>query len=190
MDANLQSALFYTMSTIAQTLAGAMGLLGAIVLFALQETARSTERAAKKLAQVPHESMSALYLNHLLTRRSFHDLARHYGDALQPGGSSSTSSEALVHYSTLMWELEHDEALRKSFWTALLASGVVIACALICCATAPQLSANVTVGHVVLGAGTLGAVSCMVLYGVLLRVMLRTTPQEAIPAAAPPGSRG
>ena len=95
-----------------------------------------------------------------------------------------------MHYSTLMWELEHDEALRKSFWTALLASGVVIACALICCATAPQLSANATVGHVVLGAGTLGAVSCMVLYGFLLRVMLRTTPQEAIPAAAPPGSRG
>ena len=50
------------MSTIAQTLSGAMGLLGAIVLFALQETSRSVERAAHALADVPHEGESALYL--------------------------------------------------------------------------------------------------------------------------------
>ena len=40
------------MSTIAQTLSGAMGLLGAIVLFALQATSRSIERAAKRLGSI------------------------------------------------------------------------------------------------------------------------------------------
>ena len=35
MNVDLESTLFYTMSTIAQTLSGSMGLLGAIVLFAL-----------------------------------------------------------------------------------------------------------------------------------------------------------
>ena len=187
-DSNLQSALFYTMSTIAQTLSAAMGLLGAIVLFALQETARSTERAAKKLTEVPHETMSPLYINHLYARRSFRDLAKHYGDLLQPGASSATSSEGLVHFSTLMWELDHDQALRKSFWTALLASGIVISFALICCALAPQLAADQTIGRAVLGGATLGTVGCMVLYGFLLRVMFRSTPQEPIAPAVSSGS--
>ncbi|MFI5310452.1 MAG: hypothetical protein ACHQQ3_04425 [Gemmatimonadales bacterium] len=183
MNPNLQSALFYTMSTIAQTLSGAMGLLGAIVLFALQETSRSIERAARKLTEIPHQSMSQLYLRHLLTRRSFHELARHYGDELQPGGSTQTSAEALVHFSTLTWELDHDHALRRSFWRALLASGIVIAASLIGCGLAPQLATSTLVGQVVLAGAIVGAVACLILYGFLLRVMLRSTPQEPIPPA-------
>jgi len=189
MDPNLQAALLYTMSAVAQTLAAAMGLLGAIVLFALQETARSAERAARKLAEVPHDTMSPLYLNHLLNRRSFRELAKHYGAMLEPGASSQTSTEALVHYSTLTWELDHDHALRRAFWRSLLASGAVIAFALIACGLAPQLAANVVVGRAVLATGVLTAVGCLVLYGYLLRVMLRSTPQEPIPAAPPPGGR-
>jgi len=190
VNPSLQSALFYTMSTIAQTLAGAMGLLGAIVLFALQETARSVERAARKLAQVPHPSMSPLYLHHLLTRRSFHELARHYGKELQSGSSTGTSTDALVHFSTLTWELDHDHALRRAFWTALLASGTVIALALLGCALAPQLSARLRVGQLVLGIAVAGSVGCLVLYGFLLRVMLRSTPPEPIPPARQSGPHG
>ena len=39
VDSHLESTLYYTMSTVAQTLAGAIGLLGAIVLFTLLTTA-------------------------------------------------------------------------------------------------------------------------------------------------------
>jgi hypothetical protein len=46
VDSHLESTLYYTMSTVAQTLAGAIGLLGAIVLFTLQATGRSVERAS------------------------------------------------------------------------------------------------------------------------------------------------
>lgn len=178
VDTNLESALFYTMSTIAQTLAAAMGLLGAIVLFALQETTRSIERAARQLVTVPHEGVSALYINHLLTRRGFHELARVYRSMFQPGSGAATSSDALVHYSTLTWELDHDRALRRAFWTALVASGIVITAALISCGLAPELSARVRAGRAVLGAGMVGAVSCLVLYGFLLRVMLRNAADE------------
>lgn len=178
VDANLESALFYTMSTIAQTLAAAMGLLGAIVLFALQETTRSVDRAARQLVAVPHEGVSALYINHLLTRRGFHELARVYGTMFQPGTGAATSSDALVHYSTLTWELDHDRALRRAFWTALVTSGVVITAALICCGLAPELSVSVRVGHIALGTVMAGAVSCLVLYGFLLRVMLRSSAEE------------
>jgi hypothetical protein len=148
----------------------------------MQATARSIERAATKLAEVPHQSMSPLYLSHLLNRRSFHELARHYGEALS-GASSETSSAALEHFSTLSWELDHDSALRSSFWTALRASGVVITYSLICTALAPQLAASSRYGQIALAVGVAGAVGCLVLYGVLLRVMLRSSPQEPIPPA-------
>ncbi len=183
MNSDLQSALFYLMSTVAQTLSGAMGLLGAIVLFALQESTRSIERAATKLIEIPHPEISSLYLRHLLTRRSFHEIARRYGELLQPGGSSETSTEGLVHYATLTWELDHDNALRRAFWIALVASGLVVAFSLICCALTPELSVKPGVGQTILGVDAVGAVSCLIMYGVLLRVMLRSTPHEPIPAA-------
>jgi hypothetical protein len=183
LNLNLQSALFYSLSTVAQTLAGAMGLLGAIVLFALQESTRSIERAATQLTEIPHDAVSPLYLRHILARRSFHEIARLYGELLRPGASSETSTDVLVHYATLTWELDHDNSLRRAFWIALVASGIVIALSLIGCPFTPELSANPRLGRAFLGADVLGAVSCLVMYGVLLRVMLRSTPHEPIPPA-------
>lgn len=180
---DLESALFYSMSTVAQTLSAAMGLLGAIVLFALQESTRSIERAAKRLIEVPHPGVSSLYLRHLLTRRSFHEVARRYGELLQTGGSTETSTEGLVYYATLSWELDHDNALRRAFWIALVLSGIVVAFSLICCALAPQLAARMRLGRTILLADEVGAVSCLLMYGFLLRVMLRSTPHEPIPTA-------
>ena len=180
---DLESTLFYALSTVAQTLSGAMGLLGAIVLFALQESTRSIERAATNLADVPHSAVSPLYLRHLLMRRSFHEIARRYGELLQSSDSRETSTEGLVHYATLTWELDHDNALRRAFWLALVASGIVISTSLICCAITPQLAARPTVGRSVVDGTVVGAVGCLIMYGFLLRVMLRSTPHEPIPAA-------
>ena len=180
---DLESTLFYALSTVAQTLSGAMGLLGAIVLFALQEGTRSIERAATNLTEVPHATISPLYLRHLLARRSFHEIARRYGELLQSNDSRETSTEGLVHYATLTWELDHDNALRRAFWLALVASGIVIASSLICCAITPQLASRPAIGRSVVDGTVLGAVSCLVMYGFLLRVMLRSTPHEPIPTA-------
>jgi hypothetical protein len=182
LNTHLESALFYTMSTIAQTLSGGMGLLGAIVLFALQETTRSVERAARQLTELQHASMSPLYIKHLLTRRSFRELARLYGRLLEPGASGETSADLLVHHSTLSWELEHDHALRRSFWKALLASGLVIGFSLACVAFAPELAEDPGLGRVALATGLVGSLGCLALYGVLLRVMFRATPEESTPA--------
>ena len=180
---DLESTLFYALSTVAQTLSGAMGLLGAIVLFALQESTRSIERAATNLTEVPHATVNSLYLRHLLMRRSFHEIARRYGELLQSSDSRETSTEGLVHYATLTWELDHDNALRRAFWLALVASGIVISTSLVCCAITPQLAARPVVGRSMLDGTVVGAVSCLVMYGFLLRVMLRSTPHEPIPTA-------
>jgi hypothetical protein len=182
VDSTLRDTLYYTTSTIAQTLSGAMGLLGAIVLFALQGNARSIERAAKRLIQVPHESSSKVYLRHLFTRRSFHEIARRYSEHLEVTRHTETNLYLLEHYTTLSWMLEHDSMLRRSFSRALIASGAVISISLVTCALAPQMAARPPVGRALLVAVTVGAVGCLALYGLLLRVMLSAAPEESTQA--------
>jgi hypothetical protein len=185
MNTDLANSLWFTGSTIAQTLSGSMGLLGAIMLFALQEAARSIHRAAQQLSEIPHASMNAHYLRHLLTRRSFHELARLYGEELQPGGSGETSVELLAVHSTLTWELEHDRLLRRAFWKALMASGVVVAFAIASCGLSPQLAYNASIGQMVIFLMIAGAVGCLILYGFLLRVIFRGSTEEVKPGARP-----
>ena len=176
MNATLQSTLFYTLSTVAQTLAGAMGLLGAIVLFSLQTTARSIENSAKELSAIPHRDLNALYIRHLLTRRNYHEIARRYGDLLDK--SIEMSQDLLVHHSTLVWELQQEEAIRRSFWTSLLGSGVVIGWSILGLALVPELTQNLVTANLFLASAVVGALGCLALFGVLLRVMVRSATIE------------
>lgn len=176
MNPTIQSTLFYTLSTVAQTLAGAMGLLGAIVLFSLQSSARSIENAARQLTQIPHADLNKLYIHHLFTRRSYHEIAKRYGDLLE--GSIETSQDLLVYHSSLAWELQQEEAIRRSFWTSLLGSGLVIAWALVGLALAPELTHSVLTADLFLGSTVVGALVCLILFGVLLRVMVRSATVE------------
>jgi hypothetical protein len=178
IDTNLENSLWFTGSTIAQTLSGSAGLLGAIMLFALQETSKSIARAAVQLAAHPHPTMNAAYMHHLLSRRGFHELARLYGDSLKGVTEAGTSLDLLAHHATLTWELDHDAKIRASFWTALKASGVMIAFSITVCGLAPGLSTMKSVGSIALLLIITGAISCLVLYGILLRALFRT-PQEA-----------
>ncbi len=181
INPNLESALWYTGSTIAQTLSGSMGLLGAIMLFALQETSKSIARAAVQLSTHPHPTMNPSYMHHLLSRRGFRELAKLYADSLKGATEGGTSVELLAHYSTLTWELDYDAKLRRSFWTALEASGVMIAFSITVCGLAPVLAKRDWVGQAALVIGVVGAISCLVLYGILLRVLFRTTTEIRMP---------
>lgn len=177
MNTHLESTLYYTLSTVAQTLAGAIGLLGAIVLFSLQATAKSIERAARDLTQIPHETLSALYIRHLFSRRSYTELAQRYAELLTPRFEVST--DVLVSHSTLTWELQHEQAIRRSFWRALVASGLVIALSISLIALAPQLAEREILGKIALAAVVGGAMVCLVLYALLLRIVLNASPDES-----------
>lgn len=177
MSTHLESTLYYTLSTVAQTLAGAIGLLGAIVLFSLQATAKSIERAARDLTQIPHETLSALYIRHLFSRRSYTELAQRYAELLTPRFEVST--DVLVSHSTLTWELQHEQAIRRSFWRALVASGLVIALSISLIALAPQLAEREVLGNIALAAVVGGAMVCLVLYALLLRIVLNASPDES-----------
>jgi hypothetical protein len=178
MDSTLQSTLFYTFSTVAQTLAGAMGLLAAIVLFALQSTTKSIERAAKQLIRSPHGPANTALHRHLFTRKSYHELARTFGQHFEGGTKPEINLHLMEQYSTLTWFLDHDRLLRRSFMRALISSGVVTSAALAAIGFVPELMDRPRIAETLLWVIILGAVGCLLLYGILMRVMLATAPDE------------
>jgi len=175
IDHDLEGSLWYTGSTIAQTLSGSAGLLGAIMLFALQETSRSIARAAGQLAEHTHPTINQAYIRHVVTRRGFHELARLYGEQLTAASQGGeTSVDLLTHHATLTWELEHDSKIRRAFWTALQASGAVIIFSIFVCGLSPQLAARGAWGQAALVTDVVGAIACLILYGILLRVLFKS----------------
>lgn len=158
-----------------------MALLGAIVLFSLQSSARSIESAAQQLTQIQHADLNALYIRHLFTRRSYHEIARRYGDLLE--GSTEMSRDLLIYHSALVWELQQEEAIRRFFWRSLLGSGLVIAWSILGLGLVPELTRNAVMAELFLAIAVLGALGCLVLFGVLLRVMVRSATVEGVGTA-------
>ena len=89
------------------------------------------------------------------------------------------STDVLVSHSTLTWELQHEQAIRRSFWRALVASGLVIALSISLIALAPQLAEREVLGKIALAAVVGGAMVCLVLYALLLRIVLNASPDES-----------
>ena len=147
------------------------------MLFALSETSKSIARAAVQLATQPHPTMNPAFIQHLLSRRGFHELAKLYGAAFNGATERGTSLEMLAQHSTLEWELDHDAKIRGAFWTALKASGVMIAYSIAMCGLGPQLAAQERVGQAALLISVLGAIGCLVLYGILLGALFRPPAQ-------------
>ena len=76
--------------------------------------------------------------------------------------------------------MQQEEAIRRSFWQALLGSGIVIAWSIVGLALAPELTTKAVVADIFLGSSVLGALGCLLLFGVLLRVMVRSTTMEDV----------
>ncbi len=173
----VESSLYYSLfGTVAQTLFGAMGLLAAIVLFYLQNSSHSIEVAAEKLTELEHPDVSALYIRHLFMSRNYCEIAMHYGSLLE--GHHETSRDLLVYHSTLAWELQQEEDIRRSFWRLMVGSGLVTSWSILGLALVPLLMEHLTWGILYLISSVLGAFVSFFLFAVMLRVMVRKATRE------------
>jgi hypothetical protein len=173
----IESSLFYSLfGTVAQTLFGAMGLLAAIVLFYLQNSSQSISHAAEKLSELDHPDVSQLYIRHLFTSHNFHEIARLYGALLE--GQHETSRDLLVYHSTLAWELQQEEHIRRSFWRLMVGSGLVTSWSILGLAIVPLLMKNLLIGILFLISSVVGAFVSFFLFAVMLRVMVRKATRE------------
>ena len=169
---SLDSALFYALSTIAQTLAAAIALLGTFVLFRMQALTQSLEALAKELDARSHQFQASDPPSiHLMVTSGLHrELVQNLRD-LHVEELYSRSLRSL-HADTLKARIELLELFRR----ALIAVVVVIAMSITGLALTPVILPNRGVASLVIGATTVGCLMGLYLCARLVYVAVRVRP--------------
>ena len=161
----MENTLYYTFSTIAQSLAGAVAFLGAFVLFRLQSIAQQLRASADLLSQT--------WLG---------------DDELQRSGAVGDFAAFVDRAESLVkqpipsgWKPKHQAALTgmRASWTkrgkilarlkgALLFTGLVMALAVVALASVTALASRVWVSVLVLAAGVVAFIASLLVIGGLV----------------------
>jgi hypothetical protein len=170
MDVNV---IFYTFSTIAQTLAGAIALLGAFVLYRLQLLNGDIESDSN--AVMYGYMMEGVNQAHRAEIGALHDEAR-YREVLDfamknllPEGLPQATTEKV----RLSRNLNQKVSLLRIFWISLWLTVGLIAISVIFLTTAPLIAYSNTRSIVVLAGGLIWFCACLCSYGALIRKTLQ-----------------
>lgn len=162
----MENVLFYTFSTIAQTLAAAIALLGALVLYRLQRISEALESGMFQVIQ-PYPLNAAAQLS--LAEEQYAEVLV-YLNTIQP---DNPGLAATVHYLGRKRRVETLISLRSELrqWLkiSLALTVVVIAAAVIGLATVPWIARTATAPTVTLVVGVGAFVGCLVVYAFLAR---------------------
>lgn len=167
----MENALLYEFSTIAQALAGAIGLLGAVVLYKLQRLDASIE-ADSLVAMRPLDS------NYLwLTTYDFHlsefekeldkYMLEHRGEGL-PYNREEFRSVIRLRGNTRQRRL-----IKRRFWWAMGVTAVGILGSLVALRYDAELRVDQVAARYALNAGLIVSALCLMSYFHLLKVTLR-----------------
>lgn len=161
----MENALFYTFSTIAQTLATAFALLGAFVLFRIQQIAATLENTSRVVMQpyLPNEEARRLQ-----TEGRFKELeAMLKGQVPQRRDLTDTHSFKAA-YNAMTNHIKVELQLRLLFVTALILTVIVIAGAVLVLAATPYIAISRVISNVVFVVGIVAFLSCLTLYAILI----------------------
>jgi hypothetical protein len=156
----VENALFYTFSTISQTLAGAIALLGAFVLYRLQTLNAGLQQNA---------AIARTHIRGNPNQMMDYELQGRYDEVLQVclQANQETPVEFTAARSQLAELLARRTSLYRSFrWSLLLTVSLVwVSVALL--AFTPRI-ASTGYAEVVLALGTIWFLSCLGAYSALL----------------------
>ncbi len=159
----LSNAVYYTFSTVAQTLAGAIALLAAFVLYRLQSVnqvlVRDGERVAVPLAQLEPKA------NEMVELGKFQDLLDAANNADYPPGHG----QAKIERARLAASLHTHTVLVEEFRFALYLTAATIVYAVAALVFAPIILRSSIVSGAVLAVGLLAFIWCIIRYVVVLR---------------------
>jgi hypothetical protein len=158
----MDNALFYTLSTIAQALSAAFALLGAFVLFRLQQLSAACANAGAIVIRPYLPNQEA---RRLLAIGSFAKLAQYLisQQVQRPGAIGPHTLEAAR--DAFGKSIAQREQLLSQLLHAMLATGAVIALAVTGLAVTPQIGASAQGAYAVLTAAVIALVGCLVMYG-------------------------
>lgn len=160
----MENTLFYTFSTIAQTLAAAIALLGALVLYRLQRISEALQLGMFQVIQ-PYPLNAAAQLS--LEEEQYADVLA-YLNTIQPdnpGLAATVPYQGRKKRVETLVSLQSD--LRQWLKISLLLTVVVIAAAVAGLATVPWIVRTATGPTVTLVFGVGAFVGCLVVYAFL-----------------------
>ena len=158
----MSNALYYTFSTIAQTLAGAMALLAAFLLYRLQVLNRAIEEDAERISEalVPYHGRA----HEMFRGQEYVELLRAAESGYFPQGNPPVQAER----ARLTMFLRTKKTVLKHFKVALYLTAGLITFSIVALVATPQIS-SVAVSYAILAFGVLGFVACMLSYITVLR---------------------
>jgi hypothetical protein len=175
----VEYALLYTFSTIPQTLAAALGVLAAFVLYRLQSDSQTLWDDAHALINQfgPHEP-TRIYqadrtLGELLGSQQYEKLLAEFEDRWQtPRHALPETSMHRVIYRKLKANLEARRRILATLKVAFWVTAAIIVASLVLLCVANRVSQDVDVARGVLFAGVASTALCLWLYWRLVRAAL------------------
>jgi len=167
---SLETALYYTFSTIAQTLAAAIALLAAFVLYRLQSINSGIEDSALNVQQSYPPAQSELLIPMLMQGRyqEIFDYSEKNPVPRPPGMSVYPSEKRVALGSLLRKKTEILRTIRRSF----LATVILVALSVAVLAATPWISTNQTLSVITLAVGAIWFVSCFPAFWSLIQAAL------------------
>lgn len=167
----METTLYYTFSTIAQTLAGAIALLGAFILYRLQKLNNGLDDHAKFIRKQYSEAEDLVFLNSFIVKGEYKKFLKY--TAAKPLNAITDEGSYLTDVQSKMQELlTLRKSLIRSFTISLFLTVSLIGASVIALALTPNLNArsNVRSGSLLLA--ILWFLACLVSYVSLLRKSL------------------
>lgn len=168
----METTLYYTFSTIAQTLAGAIALLGAFILYRLQKLNSGLDDHAKFIRKQYTEEEDLVFLNSFIVKGEYKKFLKYsHNNPLTAGIDEELSYVADVQ--TKMQELlTLRKALIRSFSVSLLLTVSLIAASVIALAVTPSLNSKSNLRSGSLSLAIVWFLACLISYVSLLRKSL------------------
>ena len=169
----VSNALFYTFSTIAQTLAGAIALLGAFVLYRLQSLRTQIDEDSERISSVygssGHDVATVDAVRSLHRQGKYREVLEFRSRAPIPG----TVYQAEAEQMRLGLNLQRQKALLRTFVASLGLTIGLIAASVGALAATPGIIERSCGPTVVFSVGIAWFVGCIVSYAVLIQQALR-----------------
>jgi hypothetical protein len=163
------NALFYTFSTIAQTLAGAIALLGAFVLFRRQSLNAEIESNASQIAAVLESVLDRDEIRTLSRHGLYRELLEHSAHVTIPTGTYQATREL----GRLPVLLDRQDLLVRRFKIAFYLTVGLIMTSVFTLTIAQDLATSASLTGLAFVIGLLWLAGCLVSYVLLMLESLK-----------------
>jgi hypothetical protein len=170
----MESTLYYTFSTIAQTLAGAIALLGAFILYRLQKLNNGLDDHAKFIRKQYSEEEDLVFLNSFIVKGEYKKFLKYTrAKPIAAGSDQDEEQSYLIDVQAKMQELlVLRKSLIRSFTVSLFLTVTLIAASVIALAVTPDLNARSDLRSASLVLAIVWFLACLISYVSLLRKSL------------------